>query len=538
VATRRRTAGALLVAFYAMLIALGVSAWCMLSGREARKLSSIGLSASAAHNPEDLAGAVCGPAALCVALARLGDFCSADDIAFQVKLTPRGTTFGDLMNVAMEHGFAPELERVQWSDLASLAGTAVLWIDGSHFVACDPRERLAGPDEAVRVYDVDTPSQWWGCRELARRWTGEALILRPKASQPPGRDARLTIPVTLLDQGWISSDQPAVFHFSLANSGSVPLALRVAKVGCSCSSARLTSESIAPGGVGELEVRVDVRDKRGFFSDRVLLETNDPTHSRVAVRVAAGVIHGGPTSVREVFFDDLIQGESQSRTFVVHDRGDRVLEVRKASHDWTSADGPRGVRATVRIGKVDNPRELGKVYATFAPARGDYVVQLTMTADPNAAVGELHGLVVIETNTAQPLKVLCSGKVRTHVEALPRAVVLSEQQPQVLLELRSRTGRAFSLDAAPAVRGDADKWVRVKAVSAGRQLEQRYVVSLNDVRYGGPGAVLGDIVFELDDGVPIKVLVAVLPPARTGRGASESDLARLGAECWPPEVRK
>ena len=66
--------------------------------------------------------------------------CGGAEIEERLAPSEQGVSFAQLRKVAQEYGFAASLKTLTREQLFS-DHTAVLWIEGDHFIAVDPRER-------------------------------------------------------------------------------------------------------------------------------------------------------------------------------------------------------------------------------------------------------------------------------------------------------------------------------------------------------------------------------------------------------------
>lgn len=119
----------------------------------------------------------CGPQSLWIATRRLGAPVEWDRVSSAFKDgSTNGTTLRDLTGVAASLGLHAETKRVSWNELTEHAGTAIIFVNGNHFVAVDCREQ--GPDGSIRVYDPNSCAEWMVRAELEAIWQGESLLLR------------------------------------------------------------------------------------------------------------------------------------------------------------------------------------------------------------------------------------------------------------------------------------------------------------------------------------------------------------------------
>jgi hypothetical protein len=452
---------------------------------------------------------LCGPWAYLVAATRQGIPCNFGRIVRELPVLDSGVSLGDLVKQARKQGLSAKVTKLTWGQLRKQDIPVVLWVDGNHFLTADPREVHPEGADVIRLYDHGRPAAWFTREQLASRWTGEALLVRRKASRAPRNRPGLQWESCLEDFGWVDPYQKKyVFRYAFHNTGGEPLAVRIAKVGCGCARADVDPDVVAPGEAGLVRVTVDLTEKRGYFSTSVLLSTNDPRLAQCEVIVSGGVFQPVLTSVDTVYVGQVHRGTRLTRSFFVQDRGDRTLKVENVR-----ALLDQQVGATDAIAcKVESVLMQGPDIPVGAVSRypvrpGDYLVNLGLQIGPDAPDGPFEGDILIATNQPGRLavgQVAFKGAVVPDVHADPPALLLSRQQPQAELKLRSDIQQNIVVRPAPQVSGNVPLSIEALESPDGTL---RYQVGVGDFVEGEVHK--GQIVFRLGDDSSITVPVVV-----------------------------
>ncbi len=166
---------------------------------------------------------VCGPKSLCIAIRRLGVPVVDTRPLYEACENGKGVEFGVLETLTSQF---PDikvvgLQHISWEDLVNLDGTAVLFVNGNHFVAVDPRERPASsmsPGVQVRVYDPGHPARWYTRNKLEEIWKGEALILKKGTTKQLKSGPKINWDTCWVDTGFFTGDQTIECPFKLTNT--------------------------------------------------------------------------------------------------------------------------------------------------------------------------------------------------------------------------------------------------------------------------------------------------------------------------------
>jgi predicted double-glycine peptidase len=451
---------------------------------------------------------LCGPWAYLVAVTRQGIPCSFGQILRELPVLESGVSFGDLAKQARKQGLAAKLTKLTWDQLKNQDTPVVVWVDGDHFLTADPREVNPEKKDAIRFYDHGSPASWLAREQLENRWAGEALIVRSKASGAPPNHPRLRWESCLEDFGWVDPYQKKyVFRYAFHNTGGQPLEVRIAKVGCGCAHAEVDPNVVASGGEGLVRVTVDLTEKRGYFSTSVLLSTNDPLLAKCEVIVSGGVFQPVLTSVDTVYAGQVQRGTRLTKSFFVQDRGDQTLRIKGLRALLGQRAGASDAIACEVESVLMQESNIPAGAVSRYPVRpGDYLVNLGLQIRPDAPDGPFEGTIQIQTN--QPGRfaagqVAFKGTVVPDVYADPPALLLSRQQPQAELRLKSDTRQSITV-RPPQVSGDAA--VSIETLGSPNGFPA-YRVGAQD--FAGADVHRGRIVFQLDDNSSITVPIVV-----------------------------
>ncbi|MGI5872362.1 MAG: DUF1573 domain-containing protein [Bacillota bacterium] len=113
------------------------------------------------------------------------------------------------------------------------------------------------------------------------------LSLIPTAAAPP--QPQLTLPQTTYDFGQVKGEEVLGYAFIIKNTGSGELEITSVTQSCRCIKTKLAKTVLAPGEITELIVRIDVKKKKGKFTDFIMVSSNDPERPIVRLKVT-GVV--------------------------------------------------------------------------------------------------------------------------------------------------------------------------------------------------------------------------------------------------------
>lgn len=404
----------------------------------------------------DSQAAYCGPYSLCIALGRLGIPAEMNDLVSKCKTTIQGAALGNMKKAAKEAGASARLAVLSWEELARLDGTAILYTVGPHFLAVDPREvhpdRTAQPD-SLRVYDSLQTARWVSRRELEALWPdGQCLILKRRNRGRSSTNEGVEFDVTWIDVGFRRSTETAEGVYRIRNTGRVPLNLKVASKSCGCATCALERKIVPPGETCRLTVAVALQDKRGPFTEYVVVETSYPKRPIFRVFLRGSVFNERLTSTDVLYFGEMIHDSEKTRSFVVHDPGEGKLEISDVKILLDAGPERAEVRAIYR--RIEQPSTFGEteVRSRFAIREGDYLVTVgARSCADSHNTGTFGGVCRVFTNLpgeTQQCDVRLSGLVEPDLQANPAGVVMSyEFQPagNTQIRLSSRSGRPIEM---------------------------------------------------------------------------------------------
>lgn len=463
---------------------------------------------------------MCGPTSLTLALGRLGISESTDEIASRCTVTSRGVAFSDLEHAAsLTHSITARIRRSNWDELRRLDGVAVLFVKGDHYVAADPREKPqdATPAPTMRIYEPHTPARWWTREELEAVWGGETLeIVRPAVSddQPQGM-ARIDWQECFLDLGVVKGTPQAQYRFSFRNVGSAELVIGKVERSCGCADHTVTSERLAPGESGFIDVRIDLGTTEGYFQQYLAVHTNDELCPISVLRMAGGVPRVRAISGDILRLEELPRGGKVLQTFYAADPGFRGVRIRETHFAPVGDSGLDGHLTCSITSKLvgDGPQRPGG----FRVTPSDYAVQLSVEAGPNCPLGPFQGevTVILEADGAVSThKVLVQGTVVQDAHPVPRVALVtldSNGTGNASIQLQRYSKRPVRI--VKAWPDDPESLKLTIEVPSGAATRSTVSARLPGV-VPGAAPLQRSAFFELDDGAVVTVPVSVFLPPR------------------------
>jgi hypothetical protein len=222
--------------------------------------------------------------------------------------------------------------------LQKFDGTAILFVQGNHFVAADPRERkeTASHDLSIRIYD-ETVAKWVTRQDLeAMKWDGTALTLRRQIGPSDGPKA--VFDKLLQDIGTQRSGLLFPVVYQVQNVGSKPLEIKDVRTNCGCASAQASERSIAPGQVATVTLEVDLTLKNGDFDTSAIVSTNDPLQPVFRLKLQGNSYVKPVIWERQITLGDIAGGSTMVRQLVVHTPGAPAFAVTKCEFEPDSPD--------------------------------------------------------------------------------------------------------------------------------------------------------------------------------------------------------
>lgn len=232
-----------------------------------------------------------------------------------------GATLADLEMAAEHFGLPSKVVAYDWDQLLKHDGTAILFVDGNHFVTADPREREVGEvavADSIRIYDARRAAAIWLTRtELESIWNGDALLLlllrrnREHASGP-----LFATDYCLQDVGLLRDPLEVNYRFPVRNDGNKALTLKVLGTSCTCTTATFTSQTLGPGDDGFLDVTFSLKSTEGRFGGLVVAETNDPQRRNVSFHLRGAVYRNNLLSTQSLLLGQIDPGSKVSSAIV------------------------------------------------------------------------------------------------------------------------------------------------------------------------------------------------------------------------------
>ncbi len=381
----------------------------------------------------------CGPKALFAAVNRLGIPITLQEIEKDFPSSGQGVTFAQLRTAADKLGCRSSIRKLTWETLRSADAPAVLWVNGDHFVAADPREKRSSQDRSrgsLRIYDTDTPAQWWSRAQLEHIWTGETLLMQKadavnNASQG---GPRIEWKHCLRDFGYVDAGTLLKGVFEFENAGNADLAARVAVVGCGCAKATVSPRVLKPRQVGQLHITVETKAKRGYLLTHVIVESDDPTRKHSPVFMRGGVHHSNLISADVLYFGHVTKGSQCRKSFCVYDAGETKLRISEVSVEFeqeSTGTAAGALEASVEVKSFVKPTGVTQAQQRLPLKYGDYVILLTLHPRASCATRPFAGRVIVSTN--QPAgkaqqSVAFRGEVVTDISASPPSIMLSAEK--------------------------------------------------------------------------------------------------------------
>jgi uncharacterized protein DUF1573 len=119
-------------------------------------------------------------------------------------------------------------------------------------------------------------------------------LLLSAADAPPAavRAPRIAVEPAAFDFGPLRPRHRVQRQFLVKNFGSADLTVANVSTTCGCMAALLDRKTIKPGRSAMLRVTFDTRDDVGKVVRSVLLESNDPVHPKLELKLEATVMPG------------------------------------------------------------------------------------------------------------------------------------------------------------------------------------------------------------------------------------------------------
>lgn len=154
----------------------------------------------------------------------------------------------------------------------------------------------------------------------------------------------------IFDLGTIEQMQKVEKTIAFQNIGKGPLRIENVQTTCGCTVASFSKDDISPGSSGKIEVVIATGMRRGEFSKKVIIQTNDPNNKEVTVsfraeiRVIFGVEHSVITfgqipqrDTSKVLYNQIIAQEQTGLTIKRLDSDDDrvIVELAPPAEGYT-----------------------------------------------------------------------------------------------------------------------------------------------------------------------------------------------------------
>jgi Protein of unknown function (DUF1573) len=295
-------------------------------------------------------------------------------------------------------------------------------------------------------------------------------------------DPPLVLSEEELDFGDIDPKQDHERVISLENTGNEPIAVEMVRSSCPCIKPEATVESIPPGEVAELRVKLALKN---YPSDKVkghvLVKTNLPEPPVFQVAVQGKIIPEYTVEPGKLDFGSVKRGKPTTRTLVVTQTGPEELVLK-------SVETSEGLTATFkeRPAKPEKPEQ---------PKTYDVAVTLT----PNARAQRVQGSLTLITAIARipKWKVRVRAKI-TGIECViaPKVVVFDAtpgtKEPVAHIDIEN------ALDFEVRDIACTNQAVQATLVEPGPRTRHRIALKLGPEARAG--SVLGKVTFTVVEG--------------------------------------
>jgi hypothetical protein len=426
---------------------------------------------------------LCGPRALLVASCLMGRPVEFSEVLKQCHLTSAGVSIGDLKQAARELGFNAESRIADWSAVAAHRGAAILLLKASHFVTINPAEPV--PDQfqgRMRIFDPGRSARWTTQSELDEVWKGETIFL----SKSPSAAETVVTPLLDLktfwhDQGAIpASVEAARYVLAFQNLGQAPLKITVVGTSCGCATSDRQTIEIPPGSEQNFEPKVTLRGKRGYFSEYIAFNSNDPNHREFKVWLCGAATSQEILSAKELNLGDIAVGQTLSKELVVYDPGTAQLRIRSVHFLARRPENASKLAVNVAVQRIDSDDAASQVHLAgrYRPRPGDYLVRVSVSPSEDCVLGPLIGRLEVETNLPDDLaKMSCAldGEITSDVAWSPQAVILRVVHGKSHAALRIWRPSGRELTVSRAIVADQVRSLHVRLRTPRPGLRENYL---------------------------------------------------------------
>ncbi len=171
-----------------------------------------------------------------------------------------------------------------------------------------------------------------------------SAVTKTPATQPALPAVEVTDNAAEYDLGYIAPGSIHTAVFKLINTSDKPINIKKVRSECSCMKVLDQPEAIAPGGSVEIKVEVAAPAKSLKYSKRIVIQTDSPERSVIALTVKADV--GLPLKITpEILIIDSTNGLTENASVTLHNRSTESFQPLYAvsSIAGLSAQVPRAV---------------------------------------------------------------------------------------------------------------------------------------------------------------------------------------------------
>jgi hypothetical protein len=250
--------------------------------------------------------------------------------------------------------------------------------------------------------------------------------------QKPKQDFRaagaaISVDACWQDFGKVHGTDTAEYSVKITNIGTLPLNLKVLETSCGCTTASLQAHALAANDTTSLIVAVSLKDKRGYYQESVVLETNDTRLSQLRLFLAGTVLKEVRTSENSIALGELLLGQTIVRKILLEDPG--IGDLRLASLKVEAADGdstPDVVLSAESI-RIDTDTKVRLDNRVAQCRRGDHIISVKVLVPPTALCGKISRRLRILANLPSgpiDLSVNVTGNVQPYsLDVCPRAIL-------------------------------------------------------------------------------------------------------------------
>lgn len=351
----------------------------------------------------------------------------------------------------------------------------------------------------------------------------------PRLPPPTGPQPRIVFVERTIDFGAVPHGTVVRRAFAFRNDGPGELELIGIRTSCGCTAALPSKRRLKTGESAEITVAFDTSRKPGVkerarHENHVFVTTND------RLEKDAGV---GVTRLS-------LAGEVISRYRVTPETGAMLRPFQKGA--------AQPVEVTVTLAPLGNAAPLSEAteVAVSAPSvrivgprpsakAGAGAIELVVTPDPAARVGQIDATITVKTgDAAQPeVRIPVRGHVLPPVQVTPPRLVASTDQPPRPITLSAQFPlRVLGVDVVPDD-GGAPPFI---ATGAPAEAKNKVVITLAAAENGAARGGTGEVRVLLADGeTPIVVVPYVIRDSKAIRSELEAH-RRAGIRVSPPEL--